>query len=103
MSEPAAALQRCPHCGSTEWAPDPVANRCARCGLTYEQAEREAAHHRRQLEHQRRAELVIEATRGMPMQRRIRAAKYLLLTCGPLPGGEPWDAAFRGWQQAGSP
>ena len=102
MSE-AATVQRCPHCGSTGRLPDPVEDRCAGCGLTFEAAEAKAQHYRRQLEHKRRADLVVEATRGMPMQRRIRVAKYLLLACGPLPNGESWDAAFRAWRKAGSP
>lgn len=102
MSE-APAVQRCPYCGCTEWQQDPKANRCAQCGLTYAQAEDRATHHRRKLEHERRVALVVEATLGMPMQRRIRVAKYLLLECGPLPNGEVWDGAFRAWRAAGSP
>ena len=99
----APELQTCPHCGGTEWRPGKGAEVCDQCGLTYEQAFAQVRHDRRQAEHRRRQARVVAATAGMPMQRRIRVAKFLLLENGPLPNGEPWDAAFRAWQEAGYP
>jgi phage terminase large subunit GpA-like protein len=93
----------CPNCGSTQQLELPGGPFCAGCNLTaakaLEQAEEHRRHVRRREEHDRRAALVVKATRGMPMRARVAAAVFLLHTNGRLPNGEPWNRMFEDWCQ----
>lgn len=104
----------CAWCGSTEWTEDGPRLVCATCDLTPMQAalmaERAAKaevakratnekHAERRRELDRRAWMVIEATKGQPMLERIAVAKYLLLACHGLTA-EAWNAEFKAWQKA---
>lgn len=52
----------------------------------------------RRAELDRRAAIVVAATRHMPMQLRIRVAKRLLLEHAKLPTGGAWDAELLRWE-----
>ena len=84
----------CPYCGETARQD----GRCAGCGLTPGQAPTAREIALRHAEHHRRARLVVDATKHMPMVERIRVAKHLLGDLAPLPSGEAWDKQFRQWQ-----
>lgn len=56
-------------------------------------------HTARRAELDRRAALVIAATKGMPMRSRIRAAIWLLHDNARLPTAASWDGVFARWRQ----
>lgn len=99
-------MTTCTYCGSTQWITRANVVICQQCELTPAQAAAEDQKHRgalsvaeaREAENRRRSEKVVEATEGMPMQERIRAAGSLLVDGLRLPR-EQWEPLFAAWKR----